>query len=128
MKPAVLSKNLYIKKGDYFRFFFRVRHKNPDGTPGDYVDLTNYTALKSELRPSKGNATLYGSFTCTKADQGTFPGGVLLTMTDTVTGALTGITPGVGVAVMDFQMKNDLGEPDTYLEAAVDYDLGVTTP
>jgi hypothetical protein len=128
MKPAVLPENLFIKKGDFFRFFFRVRFRNPDGTPGDYVDLTNYTNMKSEIRPAKGSSTLIAAFTITKSDQTAFRGGVLLTLDDSVTAALENISTGVNVAVMDFQMDNELGERDTYFEAGIDYDLDVTQP
>lgn len=125
MRPA--TKNIFIKRGDTFRLFFRLRKRNVDGTAGEYPDLTTWGTGLAQIRPAKTSTEVIVTMAVTKADQATYPGGVLLTIADDVTADLT-LTPGLTVAVWDFQISNDLGENDTYLEGDVEFSLDVSRP
>src|SRR5687768_1140000 len=111
MIPA--SHDITIRRGDTFRLFFRLRTKNPDGSPGDYPDLSLWGAGLAQVRD--GSDAVVWTMVVTKANQTTYPGGVLLSITDALTasafpaGTLTGFK-------WDFEIENDLGETDTYLE------------
>lgn len=117
MKPAPLD-TLTIRRGDTFRFFFRLRKKNTDGSPGAYQDLTNWGGGLAQVRNVKDGNILW-TCTITKSNQTTFPGGVLLTISaaDTKT---QWPSPQPAEAIIDFEIANDLGEVDTYWEAPVE--------
>jgi hypothetical protein len=52
--PAVVVPP-HMKQGDTFRYAFRVRDRNLDGTPGDPVDLTGVT-VRSQMRATPQDA------------------------------------------------------------------------
>lgn len=85
MIPATL--NLVVIRGDTYEVFFRVRAKNANGTPGEYINLTGYTA-KSQIRATSKSVSVSAEFACTIADQVTVPGGVLLRLTPVQTAAI----------------------------------------
>lgn len=119
MIPA--QADITIRRGDTFRFFFRLRKKNTDGTPGEYPVLTTWGSGLAQVR-SAVDGTVVFTMTVTKANQTTYPGGVLLTIPAATTGGVAfpaGASPANGV--WDFEIANDLGEIDTYLEGSVTY-------
>ena len=118
MKPAELD--IDITRGDFFSLFFRVRKKLPDGTSGDYEDLTDWTGL-AQIRATYDAPTPLATFTVTFADQVTYKGGVLLSLADTVTSTLdyTEELPSKVIGLWDVQLTNTLGEPSTYLAGDV---------
>jgi hypothetical protein len=67
--------------------------------------------------------SVVATFTVTLADQTTYPGGVLITLDDSITVALTFTPAGTEIrkeiGKWDIQMTNTLGEKNTYLSGAV---------
>lgn len=122
MTPAPL--NITIRRGDTFRLFFRLRNKNPDGTPGTYPDLTTWGDGLAQVRANADAPDPIVEMAVSKGNQATYPGSVLLTIADDVTAGLT-IPAG---SVWDFQMVNELGETDTYLEGTVTFSKDVSKP
>lgn len=120
MTPA--THDITIRRGDTFRLFFRLRYKNPDGTLGDYADLTLWGSGLAQVRASADGA-LITTMTVTKSNQVTYTGGILLTIPDDVTALLDFTT-----AVWDFEITNDLGETDTYLEGSAKFTKDVSHP
>lgn len=120
--------NITIRRGDTFRLFFRMRKKNPDGTPGDYVNLDTWGAGLAQVRTDYDAPVMF-SMTVTKSNQTLYPGGVLLTIDDDVTAAAD-FTPEMVDkkfrGVWDFEISNDLGETDTYIEGDVTFKLDVS--
>jgi hypothetical protein len=121
MIPAPLD--ITIRRGDTFRLFFRLRNKLPDGTPGDYSDLTAWGTGLAQVRATTDAAVLV-EMTVTKANQVTYPGGILLSIPDDVT-ALLDLPSG---CKWDFEITNNLGETDTYLEGAVTFKKDYSRP
>jgi hypothetical protein len=117
MKPATLDIEIY--RGDAFSLFFRVKEIQPDTTE-IYVPLTSWTGA-GQIRGSVDDTTVIASFTVTFANQTTYPGGVLLSLTAATTSALTyaGTMPMKDIGVYDIELVNDLGEPNTFLTGAV---------
>lgn len=112
MIPATLD--LTIKRGDTFRQFFRLRNKDANGDPSTYPDLTSWGAGLSQIRANADSDTVVATMTITKANQVTYPGGILLTLSAATTASIP-----AGNYVWDFEIANDLGETDTYLDGAV---------
>lgn len=110
MIPAVL--NITITRGDTCEVFFRVRSKNANGTPGEYINLTGNTA-KSQVRATVKAVVISAEFTCTLTDQVTIPGGVLLRLTPIQTAAIIEDT-----AVWDVQLTTAT-DNYTYLSGVV---------
>lgn len=110
MIPA--SYDLSIYQGDTYSITLRLRSSNSDGSLGAYVDLTGATP-KSEIRDATG--VLIAEFDATLLDQTTTPGGVTLSLTHTVTAALT---PAVDL-LWDFQVTDSAGGVTTYLRGNV---------
>lgn len=122
MIPA--KHDITIRRGDTFRLFFRLRTKNPDGTPGDYQDLTSWGLGLAQVRD--GQDAVVWTMTVTKANQVTYPGGVLLSITAALT---TSAFPATLTGhKWDFEIENDLGETDTYLEGDVTLVKDVSRP
>ena len=124
MKPAKLDEPLFIRRGDTFRFFFRLRKRNPDGSTGDYQDLTTWGPGLAQVRASKDGIVLW-TCTVTKSNQTTFPGGVLLSIPAASTKSAFP-SPIPAEATIDFEIANDLGEVDTYWEADVTLEKDVS--
>ena len=128
MIPTVLP--ITIRRGDTFRQGFRIRKRNPDGTVGDYVDLTNWGPGLAQVRIDYDAPVLF-DMTITKGNQLAFPGFVLLTIPDDVTAAAD-FTPEMVDKKFrgkwDFEIANDLGEKDTYIEGDVKFTLDVSRP
>ena len=118
MKPASLDLEIY--KGDTFEVFFRVRAKNTDGTPGEYLVLTGGT-VKSQIRATATSPQLIAEFAPTLSDQIETPGGITLTLTPELT---TDITDSIGV--WDVQVTKATGETNTYLAGKVTFINQVT--
>jgi hypothetical protein len=116
MKPA--TQDLYIYRGDFFEFFFRVRTRVFDlGTSkwiaGDYRDLTGWTGT-AQVRATADASTILGSFLATVVDQTVTLGGVYVTMEAGDTASLP-----VGTAKWDCQLIDVAGKPRTYLAGDV---------
>lgn len=127
MIPA--SKDITIRRGDTFRYFFRLRQKDPlTGDWGSYQNLTTWGAALAQVRTAVDGTVLF-TMTGTKADQTAFPGGMLLTIA-----AGTGANQTAGASfpaslapgVWDCQLTNDLGEVDTYLAGIVTFTKDVS--
>lgn len=103
--------NLDIYQGDTFNLYMRLRSKLSPTRPGPYIDLTNLTP-KAEIRPSADSTTVLATFTCTKDNQTTLPGGITLLLS-----ASTTLTLGSGV--WDLQFRDTTGVVTTYLRGAV---------
>lgn len=117
MIPAKLD--ITIRRGDTFRLFFRLRNKLPNGDPGTYPDLTTWGTGLAQVRDAI-DGTIIWTMSVTKANQTTYPGGVLLTIADDLTkSAFPSPVPTGGIAKWDFELTNDLGETDTYIEGDV---------
>jgi hypothetical protein len=114
------AQDIEVYRGDFFSFFFRVYRVNPDGSQGAYEDLTGWTGL-AQIRASENDASVIATFTFTPANQTTFPGGVLLSLDETVTETFTlaGQATSGKLGVWDVQLTNTLGEPNTYIKGAV---------
>lgn len=56
-----VGKNLSIYKGDSYAFTFRLRARDLDGTPGEYVNLTGCTA-KAQIRATEDSSTVIAEF------------------------------------------------------------------
>ncbi len=114
MIPAV--RDIEIKKGDTFRLFFRVRAMLPNGSPGDYYDLTG-TFPKAQLK--KADGTQMAEFSATLGDQVAFPGSILLRLGPVTTAGLEVTTTAkydVQVSSVDPTTIDDSDDVDTYLE------------
>lgn len=90
MQPV--DQPITVYQGDRFDFFFRIRQKVwNEGTgeyePGAYIDLTPYT-IRSQVRNSVDDNTVRATFTCTKSNQVTTPGGCTITLSTTDTASL----------------------------------------
>lgn len=119
MKPAPLD--IEFKRGDKFTLFYRTRTKNPDGSPGAYVDLTGYT-VGAMIRQTDGDGAVLATFTASLGDQVLFPGSVLLTL---LTADTTDIPVGSDM-VWDCELVDAAGEPRTVLEGKVTVTKDVT--
>lgn len=93
--------------GDSFDRYVRI---NEDGVPKDLTGLTP----KAELRFSPTDVSPAATYVCTLADQTLNPGGVLISMTHTVTEALAPNTYH-----MDFQLTDGAGLVQTYFFSRV---------
>ena len=116
MIPAPVP--ITIRRGDTFRLFFRLRRKNADGTPGTYPVLATWGPGLAQVR-SAIDGTVIFTMTVTKSDQNTYPGGILLTIPDETTKSQWPANNQGSTAVWDFEIANELGEVDTYLEGPV---------
>lgn len=118
MKPA--SQNIDITRGDFFSIFVRLRPKNVDGTPGDYTSLAGWTG-KAKAKADYDTVEVLATFTVTLADQVAYPGGVLVSLDDTVTSTLSFVGAGQSkkIGIWDLEMTNTLGEPNTFLTGDV---------
>lgn len=118
MKPA--NQDIEIYRGDVFNFFFRVRDILPDGTQGDYRNLTGWTG-KAVIRSALDASGVLATFVVTFADQSLYPGGVLLSLSNTITAGLTfsGTGRSVVIGLWDVELTNDLSEPNTFLTGNV---------
>lgn len=122
MIPA--KQDIEIRRGDTFRLFFRLRNKLPNGDPGDYPDLTSWGSGLAQVRDAV-DGTIIWTMTVTKANQVTYPGGILLSITDTLTKSAFP-TPVPAQGKWDFEIENDLGETDTYLGGDVTFTKDVS--
>lgn len=103
-----VNKNLTIYRGDSFDFDFRLREKNPDGTPGDYLDLTGATP-KAQVRTSNDETSVAAEFTCSLGPEA---GQVHLELSPEQTATL-------GNGVWDVQIQFADGKIRTYLTGSV---------
>lgn len=115
MIPA--QHNITIRRGDTFRLFFRLREKQPDGSPGDYPDLTGWGDGLAQVREGIDGTVIF-TMTVTKANQVSYPGGILLSIADDTTKD-DFPDPMPSSPVWDFEIVNSLGETDTYLAGDV---------
>jgi len=116
-----VGRNLSIYKGDSYSFSFRLRGRNPDGTPGDYVDLSGCTA-KAQVRQTEDNSTVMAEFgTEIPTQSGNDLGRVNLTLTSTQ-------TEGAGFVggKWDVQLTWPDGSVKTYLAGSVTVTKEVT--
>jgi hypothetical protein len=127
MRPA--PQDLDITRGDFFSFFFRIKDKNPDGSTGDFHDLTGWTGI-AQIRESVDAPTPLAEFDINFADQTAYPGGVLISLDEVVTATLnfTGNTVSKVIGVWDVQLTNELGEPNTFLTGNVTLWKDVSRP
>ena len=125
MRPGPQDITMY--QGDDFEFIFRVRAAvlDIDGVtwiPGSYVDLTGYTLLKAQCRLNEASGTVLVEYTCALLTQsGATLGGVIISATKTVVGALTvNASPEtLRYGMWDFQMTNTASKQQTYLKGDV---------
>lgn len=108
------TKNITLKRGDSFDFFFRAKGRNSSGDLV-YLDLTGVT-VQSQIRSSQ-NDNLIVAFTCSITNQTTTPGGVLLRLEDTATSSLA----PTSAAKWDVELKwpGVNGDRKTVLEGSV---------
>lgn len=123
MKPAPLDIDVY--RGDFWSLFFRVRKRDAAGVLIGYEDLTGWTGI-SQIRETEDSVALLAEIMVTFSDQVAYPGGVLLSMSGTVTSGLNFLKP----AKWDVQLTNTLGEPNTFLKgnATLDKDVSRVQP
>jgi hypothetical protein len=112
------SYGLNIYQGDRIEKAFRLRDAEYDSQgkiiPGDYKDLTGYTA-QAEIRKSKGQSIPDASFTCTiDPDQITNAGLVTIVLLPADCKALN-----EGGYLWDLQLKLDAAHIKTYLAGPV---------
>lgn len=113
--PATYDLTIY--QGDTFRLPLRLRTQNPDGTFGDYIDLTGST-VKAQVRATTFATDVLAEFTAELLDQTVVDtkGSVLLSLDPTTTaGLLTNGAPGV----WDVQITFADGSVKTYLRGSV---------
>lgn len=106
-----LDRPITIYQGDDFDETFRLY----DEDPNVLFTLTGMTG-RAQIRASENSETLLAECTVTLLDQAEVPGGFIVTLTPTQTGAIPS-----GPAVWDCQFSNAGGTVvDTYLKGAVD--------
>lgn len=112
MLPA--ERQLAIYQGDSFLLPLRLRLREIDGTPGDYIDLTDAEA-KAEIREIDGD-NLLAEFTCEILDQTDLDliGSVTLSLTSLQTTELV-----AGRSRWDFQITFPDEFVRTYLAGKV---------
>lgn len=114
MKPAKLD--LFVKRGDTFEVFFRVRERVLVGSEyvdGDYVNLTGWTGL-CQVRQSEDAATIDVEISVVIADQVASLGGVFMRLTAAQTTALT-----IASGKYDLQFTKPDTTVHTFLEGTV---------
>lgn len=112
MIPAV--HDIKIKRGDTYSLFGRIRDKVWDGVTqtyiaGPYKNITGWTGL-CQLRANEDAVDISAVGTITLGNQTTVPGSFFMTMSKTVTAALTGAS-----GVYDIQFTTPAGEDYTYV-------------
>jgi hypothetical protein len=126
VRPAVQDIEIY--RGDAFSFFFRVAMYDPvTKAKTGYEDLSGWTGV-AQIRASRDAASPLASFVVTFANQASYTGGVLLTLSSTTTSALNlgnNIDSGV-IGSWDVQLTNTLGEPNTFIQGSVTLTKDVT--
>ena len=116
-----VGRNLSIYKGDSYSFSFRLRGRNPDGTPGSYVDLTGCTA-KAQVRATEDTSTVMAEFaTQIPTQTGSDLGRVNISLTSVQTEG-AGFTGGK----WDVQLTWPDGSVKTYLSGSVTVTKEVT--
>jgi hypothetical protein len=124
--PAVVVPP-HMKQGDTFRYAFRVRDRNLDGTPGDPVDLTGVT-VRSQMRATPQDAVAVIDFDAAVAvDQVASKGVVLLEgipadteLVDVPEGSLT------KEYYWDVQLTYPDGRVQTYIDSTIIVHADVT--
>ena len=119
--------NITIKRGDTFSLFARARDKVWDAIEGEYVpgpykDLTGWTGL-CQLRETEDSATIVATATITLGNQVTVPGSFFMTMSKTITAAITVVT-----GVYDVQFTTGAGEDYTYVGGTWQLSKDVSRP
>lgn len=109
MIPA--SHEINIRRGDTFRLYFRIKNKS-----GTYPNLTGWGTGLAQVRDEVDGTVIF-TMTVTKGNQTTYPGSVLCMIASAVTKAADFDLHNKGV--WDFEITNDLGETDTYIEGPV---------
>lgn len=111
MTPANVQLPLY--RGDNYNATFRLRYKNPDGTSGDYLDLTGCTPLvQIRLRESSPVLVTVAATILDQTDPAT-KGGVTIALTGGDTASLPTL------AEWDFQLTHPDNTVLTYLAGPV---------
>lgn len=109
-----VGKNLTIYKGDSYEISFRLRGRDENGDPGDYVDLSGCTA-KAQVRQSEDAVSVMAEFTAEIPNQALDDmGRVNLSLTPEQTGAA-----GFQAGKWDCQITWPNGSVKTYLSGSV---------
>ena len=109
-----VSRNIQIYKGDSFALSFRLRSRDVNGDPSDYVDLSGCTA-KAQIRETEDSSSIIAEFDAEVPTQtGTDLGRVNLSLEPAVTGAA-----GFIAGKWDVQLTFPDGAVKTYLNGSV---------
>lgn len=111
--------DLEIYRGDDFERPIFLREKEVPG-PGPYIDLTGWSG-RAMYKAKVGDTTPVISFTVTILNQGSFLGGLTISLTKAQTAALTTFK-----GVWDLELTDDDGNTTTYLKGDVEVNKDVT--
>lgn len=102
--PEAAQLNLVIEKGATFKRRMRWSYRNADGSKGDPIDLTNYTALMQFRETPKSDGVLLD--VTEYVTLGTTDGIIEIEIPDTITASMTW-----DAAVYDLYLYDDSADP-----------------